>query len=357
MPLFARYITRLFAARFALLLAGLTALVVLLDLMARGGDVVAGEGAGALWRYAGLRLPLIVSRLLPFSVLIAALLTLAGMARHRELIVLIGAGVSQLRLMLAFLPALAVIAAVHFWLDDRVAPAAIAELRAWQAAGYGTGQAAPGGTAVWLRQGNDVIRLKGAQATQANGGERLAGVTIFRRDAEGILAERIDAASAALEDGGWVLYDVARFDVASNTVATQARLVWDGDLRPSLAASLAAHPRELSFARVRALADAPGYGNRPLYLYQTWLNRKLVAPLASLLMILFAVPLGQRFERQGGAATIAAGVAIGFCFFVFDGFTLAVGEAGLLPPWIAAWAPTLAFAAIGGAMAFHPERR
>ena len=147
MPLFARYVTRLFAVRFALLLAGLTALVVLLDLMAHGGAVVAGEGAGALWRYAGLRLPLIVSRLLPFTVLIAALLTLAGMARHRELIVLIGAGVSQFGLMLAFLPALAAIAAVHFWLDDRVAPAAIAELRAWEAAGYGAGEAKPGGAA------------------------------------------------------------------------------------------------------------------------------------------------------------------------------------------------------------------
>jgi lipopolysaccharide export system permease protein len=354
MPLFARYLTRLFAVRFALLLAGLTALVALLDLMAHGGAVAAGEGAGGLWRYAGLRLPLIVSRLLPFTVLIAALLTLTGMARHRELIVLIGAGVSQFGLMVAFLPALVAIAAVHFWLDDRVAPAAIAELRAWQAAGYGAGEALPGGAAVWLRQGTDVIRLKGVQAP---GKERLAGVTIFRRDAEGILVERIDAASAVLEGGGWVLHGVARFDVASNTVANQARLAWDGDLRPSLAASLAAHPRELSFAQVGALAAATGQGNRPLYLYQVWLNRKLVAPLASLLMVLFAVPLGQRFERRGGAATIAAGVAIGFCFFVFDGFTLVVGEAGLLPPWIAAWAPTLAFAAIGGAMAFHAERR
>ena len=355
MPLFARYLTGLFAARFALLLAGLTALVVLLDLMAHGGAVVAGEGAAALWRYAGLRLPLIITRLLPFTVLIAALLTLLGMVRHRELIVLIGAGVSQFRLMLAFLPALAAITALHFWLDDRVAPSAITELRAWEAAGYGAGEATPAGAATWLRDGSDIIRLRGAPSAA---GEPLAGVTIFRRDPEGLLTARIDAASAVLEDGGWVLYDVARFDIASNTVSTVARLAWDGDLRPSLAVSLSAHPRELSFAQVRALAATSGYGNRPLYLYEAWLNRKLAAPLASLLMILFAVPLSQRFERRdGAAATIALGIAIGFCFFVFDGFTLAVGEAGLLPPWVAAWAPTLAFAAIGGTMAFHVERR
>ena len=354
MPLYARYIGRQFLGRFALLLAGLSALVALLDLMAHGGAVVAGDGAAALGRYLGLRLPLIVSKLIPFSVLVAALLTLVGLVRHRELVVLIGAGVSQFRLILAFLPAVAVIAGAHFWLDDGVAPTAVAELRDWGAGGHSSGNRVRDGAATWVREGNDVVRVRAVGA----GEERLAGVTIFQRDAEGILAGRIDAATAALEDGTWTLYDVARFDTASNTVTAVARMTWRGDLRPSLLASLSTHPSELSFGAVRRYVDAPGYGSRPLYVYRTWLNRKIVAPLVSLLMVLIAVPLGQRFQRRGSAATtLAVGISIGFCFFVFDGFSLAVGEAGLLPPWIAAWAPILAFAAIGGTLAFHVERR
>lgn len=363
MTLFARYINRLFAFRLAMVLAGLVALASLLDMMAHADEVVAGDGVGALWRYFALRLPVIASKLLPFSVLIAALLTLVSLARHGELVVLLGAGVSPWRLVLAFLPAVALLGLVHFWLDDGAVPPATAELRAWAASDYGATVAAAGRT--WLRDGNDVIRLdtgggddKGGDDRGADDQGRLVGVTIFQRDNDGILVARLDAASAVIEDGAWVLHDVARYQVAGNRVEAIARLPWAGNLRPALLATLRSHPRELSLTQVRRYLAAPGFASRPLYVYQTWFNRKLVAPLASLLMILIAVPLSQRFQRHGGAATtLALGIVIGFCFFVFDGFTLTVAEAGLVPPLIAAWAPTLAFAAVGAALGFHVERR
>lgn len=353
MALFARYLNRLFAARMALVLVGLVALAALLDLMAHADEVVAGDGVSALWRYFMLRLPVIVSKLLPFSVLIAALLTLVGLVRHGELVVLLGAGVSQWRLMAAFLPVVGLLAAVHFWLDDAAVPSATAELRAWASTDYGATVRRDSQT--WLREGNDIIRLG---TLGADGKGRFAGVTIFERDAEGILAARLDAGSAALEDGAWVLYDVARYDVARNATQTYARLPWSGRLRPGLLSTLVAHPRELSLGDISGYLAAPGFGSRPLYVYETWFNRKLVVPLASLLMIVIAVPLSQRFQRHGGAvATLALGIALGFCFFVFDGFALAVGEAGLVPPLVAVWAPTLAFAAMGAALGFHAERR
>jgi lipopolysaccharide export system permease protein len=155
-----------------------------------------------------------------------------------------------------------------------------------------------------------------------------------------------------------VLYDVTRYDVAANAVETIARLPWAGRLRPDLLSTLMAHPRELSLGDVWRYLGAPEFGSRPLYVYETWFNRKIVVPLASLLMVLIAVPLSQRFQRHGGAATtLTLGIAIGFCFFVFDGFALAVGEAGLVPPVLAAWAPSLAFAAAGAALGFYGERR
>ena len=172
MPLYARYIGRQFLGRFALLLAGLSALVALLDLMAHGGAVVAGDGAAALGRYLGLRLPLIVSKLIPFSVLVAALLTLVGLVRHRELVVLIGAGVSQFRLILAFLPAVAVIAGAHFWLDDGVAPTAVAELRDWGAGGHSSGNRVRDGAATWVREGNDVVRVARRRRGRGAAGRR-----------------------------------------------------------------------------------------------------------------------------------------------------------------------------------------
>ena len=357
MPILMLYMSRLFAARFALILAGLAVLVLLLDVMAQSSEIIAGsDGAAALWRYGWLRLPLIISRLIPFSVLIAALLTLIFLARHGELVVMTGAGVSQFKLILMFLPVVVAIAGGHFWIDDRAAPASIRALDAWGVAGFSAGRSstAGDGAVLWVRAGNDVIRLR----RDGDGHNRLGAVSIFHRDEEGNLIERLDAAAAINDHGTWTLYDVSRFDVAGNRLSKLAKMAWPGNLRPSQISTLSRHPKALSISAVWRFVRSPGYGSRPLYVYKTWLNRKLAVPLASLMMILLAVPLTQRFQRHGGVgSTLAIGVAMGFCFFVFDGFTLAVGEAGLLPPWIAAWAPTLTFAAIGAGLGFHGEQR
>ncbi len=357
MPIFMRYVSRLFAGRFALILGGLAMLVLLLDVMAQSSEIITGDaGVGGLWRYGWLRLPLIASRLIPFCVLIAALLTMIKLARHDELVVMMGAGVSQFKLILAFLPPALVIAVGHFWIDDRASPPAITALETWGVAGYSAGRPAAGGggAVMWVRAGNDVIRLR-RDGIRAN---RLGALSIFHRDNEGNLIERIDAASAANNYGSWTLHDVTRFDVVRNRLSKMAELAWPGDLRPSQISTLSRHPKALSLSSVWRFVRSPGFGSRPLYVYETWLNRKLAVPLASLLMILLAVPLTQRFQRHGGAgSTLAIGIAIGFCFFVFDGFTLAVGEAGLLPPVIAAWAPTLAFGAVGATIGFYGERR
>ncbi len=355
MTIFMAYMSRLFAARFALILVGLAMLVLLLDIMAHSSEIIGGaDGVIGLWRYGWLRLPLIVSRLAPFSVLVAALLTLITLARHHELVVMTGAGVSQFKLILTFMPMTAIIALGHFWIDDRASPASIAALEDWGVVGYSPPRSSVGGAVMWVRAGNDVIRLRRDPA----GANRLGAVSIFRRDRDGNLIERLDAAAAANNDGAWTLYDVNRFDVESNSASRVAEMAWPGNLRPSQISTLSRHPRALPISAVWRFVRAPGYGSRPLYVYETWLNRKLAAPLASLMMILIAVPLTQRFQRHGGfGVTLAMGIAIGFCFFVFDGFTLAVGEAGLLPPWVAAWAPTLAFAIIGAALGFHGERR
>lgn len=356
-PIFMRYMSRLFAVRFALILGGLVVLVLLLDIMAQSSGIISGaDGVAGLGRYGWLRLPLIASRLIPFCVLIAALITLIGLGRHHELVVMMGAGVSQFKLILAFLPPVLVIAAAHFWIDDRATPASIKALETWGIAGYSyaPSSASGDGAVMWVRAGNDVIRLR----RDSIGANRLGALSIFRRDNRGNLIERLDAASAVNNYGVWTLHDVTRFDVELNSLSKIAELAWPGDLRPSQIATLSSHPRALSLSSVWRFVRSPGFGSRPLYVYKTWLNRKLAVPFASLLMILLAVPLTQRFQRHGGGgSTLAIGIAIGFCFFVFDGFTLAVGEAGLLPPVIAAWAPTLAFGAVGATIGFYGERR
>ena len=48
-------------------------------------------------------------------------------------------------------------------------------------------------------------------------------------------------------------------------------------------------------------------------------------------------------------------LALSFGFFVFDRMTLAMGEVGILPPWLAAWAPNLVLACLAGTFLVRQE--
>src|SRR3546814_1054421 len=96
MSVLASYLTRLLLARFALLLFGLAALLLGLDLMVNANSVLRGEGGlEALARYGFLRTPMVVSDLLKVASLLAGLITFAGLIRHSELTAIWGAGVSS----------------------------------------------------------------------------------------------------------------------------------------------------------------------------------------------------------------------------------------------------------------------
>ena len=79
--------------------------------------------------------------------------------------------------------------------------------------------------------------------------------------------------------------------------------------------------------------------------------------MTALVMIAICVPLAVRFRRGGGIGVLfAAGVGLGFIFFVVDGISLTMGELGFVAPWMAAWAPLLGFAAIAVALTMRTER-
>ena len=46
----------------------------------------------------------------------------------------------------------------------------------------------------------------------------------------------------------------------------------------------------------------------------------------------------------------AAGMALGFAYFVVDNLSLALGNVGAYPAWLAAWAPFVLFLLIGEAV-------
>ena len=340
-----RYITGLFMARFWGLLCGLTILFIVLDLLSHGEEIMALEGSliGASLRYVGLRTPEFVSQLFPFAVLLATLLTLMGLVRTSEMAALSAASVSQIRLISALAPSALLIALAQFCIEDQILPTALRELRAWGVGDYGFALDHDGHGSTWFREGSDVVRIHHGVV-----GDPGQGLTIFRRDEKGNLIEWIDARNARLIEDEWRLETVTRTRFDTPNAVHIDRLTWPTGLNPGTISMLATHPRELPYLSLVRLVGVSAFGTHPSYIYDVWLQKRISRPAATILMILLAVPLVQFFHhRIGGGWLLASGLALGLLFWICDGLLLTVGESGLLPPFLAAWAPALLFTNVG----------
>ncbi len=348
-----RYISRALLARVAVLLVGLAALMMILEFLADGDQVLAASDSIVLpiLRYTVLRLPEILAELIPVAAMLGALLTFAELARHSELTAMFAAGVSRIRLALAALPVALLIAGTQLLIQDQAVPVAASKLRAW-----GVGDYEPGSdTSSWLRDGDDIVRLRSFDAAAG----KLNGVTIFRRDREGNLVEQIDAAAAIHGQDSWLLEDVSRSEVGAGTVEHLDQLAWPSRLDPTLILATIAHPRETSAAKLLQVLWSPGLGTQPTYRYQVWLQERLAAPATTILLVMLGVALAR--PLRGGAAQgllLAAGIAVGFLIWTFDGLVLTFGDLGLVPPVLAAWTPLPVIAALALWIGLHgPQRR
>jgi hypothetical protein len=124
------------------------------------------------------------------------------------------------------------------------------ELRAWGVGDYDTSDDAH---ATWLRRGADILRIEAIDPGQLE----LHGLTIFRRDAEGNLIAKIDAARAVFQDGSWTLYDVARSQVASATVDKVEHMLWSGDVVSGDLDLLVTGLAEMLFRELLRVVDDP----------------------------------------------------------------------------------------------------
>jgi len=340
----ARYLARRLLGYFAVSLLVLVGLLLGLDLLEHGEAVMTGErdGTAALLRYTGLRLPAAVSKLNAIAALLAGLLTLEELRRHRELVALWNMGLSPWRIMAAVLPVGFLLAGLQLAVDDRAVPAAAAELRAWGVGPYvGPDSPVARKESIWLLSGGHVLRVA------AGAGEGLDDVTVFRRDAAGNLLERLDAESAERVQGEWLLRDVIRRPADGAAPVRVAELTWTDPIRIDLIGLLAVGPDELPLADLHTIIANAGFGQFPTARYRAWFHARLGGALSPLLMILLAVGLARGENiRRGTGLLLVAGLAIGFTYFIYDGVVLAMGKAGWLPGWLAGWSPKAVMACV-----------
>src|SRR5579863_1242410 len=362
------YLARLFISRIVSVLIMLVMVLQLLDLLGESGKILAypGNGEAQLWSYVLLRLPQLVARFVPYSVLLATLLTFWPLNQNSEVIAMRAAGLSAHQILAPMLMTAMLVSVCSFGFNERVVTRASARLKAWQSTQYG---AMPGGDSVhddlYIGDGPDILA---ADSISGNGAQmQMQGVTWYHRDSRGRILEQIRSPRATYVDlgggnpssgraRGWLLDAPRRFDTQTLAGGSMPPVVVGRGVTPAqVEISTVDADSESLFALRRSIDTLRANGRRTAELDGKWWH-KLTGPLSALLMPLLGAVAAFGLARSGQLLIRAVvGMALGFTYFVIDNAALALGNFGGYPPLIAAWAPFLLFLLVGEAVLIRTE--
>jgi lipopolysaccharide export system permease protein len=347
---------RMVATRYFGILLGISIFVLSLDLLTNAKDIQELHPGDTifLFEYMMYRAPAVISNYMGISMLLAMLLSLTELSYRNEMSALWAAGISPFRLIVMLLPLAFLAGGLQFILSDTAIPATTPQLRDWGVGDYGTEKLKVGERdPIWMRSGTDILRAGRANPDSTV----LNDVIIFRRDTNGLLTEQIYAEKAELSEGRWKLWKVLVYTRDNLEPSKLDTLIYSGAIKPAQKGARSGVPEDMTLSELNYFIANNGFGIRPVWVYETWANKRVSLFFSGLLMIALCIPLATRFRRGGGlGALFAAGVGLGFLYFIVDGISLTMGELGFVTPWLAAWLPLGAFGCLAAVLTLRTEK-
>lgn len=350
------YMAKLFLVRTFSVLLMLVLILQTLDLLGESGKIlgVPGNSEADLWHYIGMRIPQLIQRFLPFSVLLGTLITFTTLSQNSEVVAMKAAGLSAHQILAPMMIASLFVAGLSFAFNDSIVAPASAQLKKWQDVEYRKVPKDDGVRYnVWVREGRDFVQARTVIGKGA--ATILQDVRVYQRN-NGSLTSVIHADSANFVDGAWALKKVRIFNVAAAMQTQQDSLVVGRGIQPKRFEQKKIDGDALAFVPLsRAIAEKKIAGGR-IDALEGNLWHKIAGPLSAVLMPLLGAIAAFGLARSGALFLRAViGMALGFAYFVADNFALAMGNLGAYPPFVAAWAPFLLFLLIGETVLFRTE--
>ncbi|MCY0146408.1 LPS export ABC transporter permease LptG [Hoeflea sp. G2-23] len=304
---------------------------------------------------SALRVPTILQTAIPFVVLIASIATLLQLNRKYELVVTRAAGISAWQFLAPIIAANLLIGIIAVVGLNTLAASAMQLAEDIVVERKLGARQSTSGSAPWLRQRTELgDTVVGARATAA-GGTKLSGATFFLFDEDQRIKERLEAESAVLGDGEWVLKNVKVIRssqpmelLETATVPTTLKAEFVGESLTS--------PDTVPFFELRSkIATAKSFGLSATS-YEMQFHRLVAQPALLAAMTLIAAMVSLKFVRFGQSlAVILGGILAGFVLYVVSELIQAFANAGTVPPVVAAWLPVLVASALGTTVLLHKE--
>lgn len=357
MRLYRRYLAKEVSLAVLLVLAAFLALFSFFDMVGELREI--GKGGYQLHHalaYIVLRLPGRVYELMPIAVLIGGLYALSTLARHSEITVLRASGLSTGRLLLTLFQIAAVFGAVTLVTGEFIAPPAERAARQLRLSAVGGLVAQEYRTGLWVKDGMTFVNVR--SVTPDN---QLRSIRIYEFNDQAKLVSVSEAGEGEyLPPASWKLKNVVKTELDGNrgSVSTQPEIVWKSALNPDILGVLLVKPESMSLLHLTSYIKHLRDNKQTTQRYEIALWKKMIYPVAALVMIALALPFGYTHNRVAGVSLkIFSGVMIGILFHMLNGLFSSLGAINSWPPFSSAAAPSLLFMVAAGGMLWWVERR
>ncbi|HEV3160188.1 MAG TPA: LPS export ABC transporter permease LptG [Xanthobacteraceae bacterium] len=347
-----RYIAMRFVVSVVGSFLGVVALAAMIDyveLMRRGADWP-NATAWLLAKISLYRVPQLTERILPFTVLVGAMSCYLTLSRRHELVVARAAGVSAWQFLAPAVVAAFLLGTVATTLYNPVSAMLHERSKRLEADMQGATLSAlhQSTSGFWVRQkSSDGAAIINAISSREQGAQ-LGGVTVYTFDNDGHFQDRIEAKSAALQEGYWLLED-ARIYVVGKAPDLEQTYRLPTNLTLEQVRESFATPETVPFWQLPTYIDLADRAGLLAAGYRLQYQQLLARPFLLAAMVLLAASVSLRFFRFGGVQKmILSGISAGFLLFVLSKVTEDMSKSELLSPVAAAWIPV----AIGGLTGF-----
>ncbi|SKA71266.1 LptF/LptG family permease [Desulfobaculum bizertense] len=321
-------------------------LYLMTDIFDRLDDFLsAGLGASTVATYFVVKLPLIISQILPAVFLLSVVIQLCLMARHRELLALRSGGISFGHLARFFVLYGVLWAVIQLMFSQGLGVyGQQLSSKIWAEQVRGKIVETRELTNLWFKEGNFVVEVKSAQPAK----KTAQNVKVYELSADRRSLMKIYTAKRAhTEPGDWQLIDVKVLNPGAYTSEQHKILMmpFEQNMETFLAADSDSNPGQLPLWKLSQLIEQLDAAGSNVERLRTEWHGKWGYAFAIVTMSILALAMLTFSENM--YLNIGLSLIVTFAYYVVFMIGTTLGQKGLVNPILGAWLANIVFSMLG----------
>lgn len=291
-------------------------------------------------------LPEVVNYTFPMSVLLATLTVFGRLSSNSEITAMKSGGISFWRLTAPVFLAAFCLSIFSVVFAEKVVPGARSAYRNLVYYNIQGNSKPPPQDHVVIKstRGSEIERLIYARSFDEEQGA-MKGLTVEEFDVKGNIVSIQTAEQAIWGDGQWILqngisHEISKTDGLQRSMRFNEQIL-PMDLRPRDVGLSQKKPDQMTIRELKLQIDVLSKQYLPVSLYEVEMYQRFTIPMASFIFAMIGTPLGVQPQRTTSSLGLGLSVVIIFLYYMVMTLATALGQGGILPPFLAAWIPNL----------------